>query len=168
MKDIIKTATILPYKENYTFSKAQAAAIWVCDFFKYSEFKNTNFIYGNTNGNDYLSKNYINIKIGSLGSKLLSSTSEYCKNLVKETKNFNFDLIEIHNRPLVFNYLKKHIDSKFIIYFHNDPLSMNGSRSLNERIKILKEVDKIVFVSKWVQNRFFSHDEYLDKLFQFD
>ena len=26
-------------KENYTFLKAQAAAIWVCDFFKYSKFK---------------------------------------------------------------------------------------------------------------------------------
>ena len=45
MKDIIKIATILPYKENYTFSKAQAAAIWVCDFFKYSDYKNTNFIF---------------------------------------------------------------------------------------------------------------------------
>ena len=156
MKDIIKIATILPYKENYTFSKAQAAAIWVCDFFKYSEFKNTNFIYGNTDHNDYLSKNYINIKINNLKSKLSSSTNEYCKNFVEETKNSNFDLIEIHNRPPVFNYLKKHIDSKFIIYFHNDPLSMNGSRSLNERIKLLNEVDKIIFVSKWVQTRFFN------------
>ena len=36
MKPRLKIATILPYKENYTFSKAQAAAIWVCDFFKYS------------------------------------------------------------------------------------------------------------------------------------
>ena len=156
MKNIIKIATILPYKENYTFSKAQAAAIWVCDFFKYSEFKNTNFIYGNTDHNDYLSKNYINIKINNLKSKLSSSTNEYCKNFLEKTKNSNFDLIEIHNRPPVFNYLKKHVDSKFIIYFHNDPLSMNGSRSLNERLKLLNEVDKIIFVSKWVQNRFFN------------
>ena len=34
MRKPLKIATILPYKENYTFSKAQAAAIWVCDFFK--------------------------------------------------------------------------------------------------------------------------------------
>ena len=59
----IKIATILPYKENYTFSKAQAAAIWVCDFFKYSKFKENNFIYGNTKSRDYLTKNYINIEI---------------------------------------------------------------------------------------------------------
>jgi len=33
---------------------------------------------------------------------------------------------------------------------------MNGSRSSNERLKLLNEVDKIIFVSKWVQNRFFT------------
>ena len=47
----MKIATLLPYKENYTISKAQAAAIWVCDFYKYSKFKNENFIYGNTSSN---------------------------------------------------------------------------------------------------------------------
>ena len=155
MKNIIKIATILPYKENYTFSKAQAAAIWVCDFFKYSKHKNSNFIFGNTKGKDYLSKNYINININNLKSKLSSSTNEYCKNFIKHNKNNNFDIIEIHNRPLVFNYLKKRVNSKYIIYFHNDPLSMNGSRSINERLLLLDEVDKIIFVSKWVQKRFF-------------
>ena len=155
MSQSVKIATILPYKENYTFHKAQAAAIWVCDFFKYSKFKNTNYIFGNTKGNDYLTKNYINISINNLKSKFSSSTNEYCKNFIKKTKNNNFDIIEIHNRPLVFNYLKKEIDSKYILYFHNDPLSMNGSKSISERLKLLDELDKIIFVSKWVQNRFF-------------
>jgi len=155
MSQFVKIATILPYKENYTFQKAQAAAIWVCDFFKYSKFKNTNFIFGNTKGYDYLTKNYINISINNLKSKFSSSTNEYCINFIKKTKNDNFDIIEIHNRPLVFNYLKKEIDSKYILYFHNDPLSMNGSKSINERLRLLNELDKIIFVSKWVQNRFF-------------
>ncbi len=152
-----KIATILPYKENYTFGKAQAAAIWVCDFFKYSRFRENNFIFGNTNGLDYLTKNYINIKISNLKSKFSSSTHEYCKNFIKKTKNLHFDIIEIHNRPLVFNYLKKDINTKYIMYFHNDPLSMNGSKSSNERLKLLNEIDKIIFVSKWVQNRFFEN-----------
>ena len=157
MKEYIKIATILPYKENYTFSKAQAAAIWVCDFYKHTEFKNSNFIFGNTAGKDYLTKNYININISNLKSKLSSSTNEYCKNFIAKTKDSNFDIIEIHNRPLVFNYLKKEILSKFIIYFHNDPLSMNGSRSTKERLRLLNEVDKIIFVSRWVQTRFFNN-----------
>jgi len=155
MSKDLKIATILPYKENYTFNKAQAAAIWVCDFYKFSKFKNQNYIFGNTKGKDYLTKNYININISNLKSKFSSSTNEYCKNFIKKTQNINFDIIEIHNRPLVFNFLKNEINSKYIMYFHNDPISMNGSKTINERLKLLDEIDKIIFVSKWVQNRFF-------------
>ena len=151
----MKIATILPYKENYTFSKAQAAAIWVCDFFKFSKFKDTNFIFGNTSTKDFLTKNYLNINISNLKSKLSSTTKEYCKNIISKIKKENFDIIEIHNRPLIFNYLKNEINSKYILYFHNDPLSMNGSKSSKERLNLLINLDKIIFVSKWVQDRFF-------------
>ena len=155
MKQNIKIATILPYKENYTKSNAQAAAIWVCDFFRYSKFRNTNFIYGNTKGSDYLTKNYFNVKINNLKSKLSSSTNEYCNNLIKKIKDINFDIIEIHNRPQVYNLLKGKMNSKFILYFHNDPLMMAGSKSINDRLSLLNEIDKIIFVSRWVQKRFF-------------
>ena len=151
----MKIATLLPYKENYTISKAQAAAIWVCDFYKYSKFKDNNFIYGNTSTKDYLTKNYVNIEISNLKSKLTSSTKEYCKNFIKKTLKDNFDIIEIHNRPLVYKYLKNEIDTKYILYFHNDPISMHGSKTRSERLDLLDNVDKIIFVSKWVQDRFF-------------
>ena len=155
MKNKLNIATILPYKENYTFSKAQAAAIWVKDFFRYSKHKNNNYIFGNTNSKDYLTKNYVNIKINSLKSKFTSSTIEYCNNFIKISKNNNYDIIEIHNRPLVYTHLKNKIDSKFILYFHNDPLSMSGSKTVKERIDLINNIEKIVFVSKWVQKRFF-------------
>ena len=150
-----KIATILPYKENYTFRKAQAAAIWVNDFFKYSKFKDDNYIFGNTNSRDYLTKNYINVPLKNINYKFSSTSTEYCDNFIKLEKNYNFDLIEIHNRPLIFKYLKEKINKKFILYFHNDPQSMKGSKTLSERIFLLKNVDKLIFVSKWVQNRFF-------------
>ena len=154
---MIKIATILPYKENYTFKKAAAASLWVCDFFKYSKFKNNNFIFGNTISKDYLTKNYINIKVENINSKFSSSTAKYSVNLITKLKKMNFDIVEIHNRPLVFNYLKKEINSKFILYFHNDPISMKGSKSKKERMNLLNNVNKIIFVSNWVQKRFF-HD----------
>ena len=155
MKNKLNIATILPYKENYTFSNAQAAAIWVCDFYKFSRYKKNNYIFGSTHTKDYLTKNYINIKIENIKSKLSSSTIEYCNNFINKAKKFNFDIIEIHNRPLVFTYLKDKINSNFIIYFHNDPLSMKGSKTITERLNLLDKIDKIIFVSKWVQNRFF-------------
>ena len=150
----IKIATILPYKENYTFSKAAAASLWVSEFYKYSRFKKNNIIFGSTDSKDYLSKNYFNINI-NLKSKLSSSTIEYCDKFIKNSKKFNFDLIEIHNRPLVYSYLSKKIKSKYILYFHNDPLSMKGSKTIKERQLLINSIDKIIFVSKWVQKRFF-------------
>jgi len=154
MNKEIKIATILPYKENYTFSKAAAASLWVSEFYKYSKFKKSNYIFGSTDSKDYLSKNYININI-NLKSKLSSSTIEYCNKFIKNSKKFDFDLIEIHNRPLVYTYLSKKLKSKYILYFHNDPLSMKGSKTIKERQVLINSIDKIIFVSKWVQKRFF-------------
>ncbi len=153
----IKIATVLPYKENYTFSSAQAAAIWVCDFFKFSKYNKDNFIFGNTKSKDYLTKNYINIPIRKKKSKFSSTTNEYCKNLVAKIKKENFEIIEIHNRPQIFTILQKQLDKKFILYFHNDPLSMKGSKSISDRLFLLNKVDKIIFVSQWTQQRFFKN-----------
>ena len=151
----LKIATILPYKEDYSFIKASAVSLWVAEFFKNSKFKNNNIIYGSTKSKDFLTKNYVNIKLKSLESRIISTTNEYTKKLVNEFKNKNFDLIEIHNRPLIlFNLIYK-IKNNYIFYFHNDPLSMKGSKSVNERLFILKNVRKIIFISEWVKERFF-------------
>ncbi len=151
----MKIATILPYKENYTFSKAQAAAIWVSDFYRFSKFKKSTYIFGNTKTKDYLTKNYINIHINNQKTKFTSTTKEYCDNFISKTLNKNFDIVEIHNRPEVFNLLKPHFNSKFVLYFHNDPLTMYGSKKASERLKLLINLDKIIFISKWVRDRFF-------------
>jgi len=155
LKKNLNIATILPYKENYTFSKASAASLWVSEFFKKSKYKKNNIIYGHTKLKDYLSKNYKNINLKNLKSKFKSTTNEYAEKLKRELKNNNFDIIEVHNRPqLLFKLINKN-NSKFIFYFHNDPLSMKGSKSVKERLKILENVEKIVFVSEWVRERFF-------------
>jgi len=154
-KKKINIATILPYKENYSLEKASAASLWVSEFFKNSKFKECNFIYGNTNSKNYLTNNYINIHLKSLKSKFQSTTKEYSNNLIKEINNKNFDVIEVHNRPLILFNLVKKIQNRFIFYFHNDPLSMNGSKTVGDRLSILKNVEKIIFVSEWVKDRFF-------------
>ena len=154
-KKKINIATILPYKENYSFEKASAASLWVSEFFKNSKFKNNNFIYGNTSSKNFLTKNYININLKSLKTKLQSTTKEYSNELINEINKKNYDLIEIHNRPLILSNLVKKIQNRFIFYFHNDPLSMKGSKTIKDRLSILKNVEKLIFVSQWVKNRFF-------------
>ena len=50
---------------------------------------------------------------------------------------------------ILFELLKR-INAKFIMYYHNDPLTMSGSKSISERNEISK-VDKLVFISEWVE-----------------
>ena len=154
-KKNIKIATILPYKENYTFAKASAASLWVSEFYKKSKFRSLNYIYGHTKYRDFLSKNYINIDLKNIKSKLKSATKEYSNKLIKKFKYQNYDLIEVHNRPLILKEIIKRIDSRYIMYFHNDPLSMKGSKTIKERLDIISNVEKIIFVSEWTQKRFF-------------
>jgi len=154
-KKNLKIATVLPYKENYSFNKASAASLWVSEFFKKSKYKKENIIYGYTKHQDYLTINYKNINLKNLKTRFKSTTNEYANKLSKQIKNQNFDLIEIHNRPQLLFKLTDLIKNKFIFYFHNDPLSMNGSKTIKERLKILNSVEKIIFVSEWVRKRFF-------------
>ena len=110
----LKIATILPYKENYTSEKASAASLWVAEFFKNSKFRNNNTIYGYTKSKNYLTKNYQNINLKSINSKFTSSTNEYSTKLIEEINLKNFDIVEIHNRPLIlYNLVNK------IYQFHN-------------------------------------------------
>ena len=52
---------------------------------------------------NYLSKNYKNIKIKTIDSKLYSTTKEYSQKLIYAVKEEKFDVIEIHNRPIMIN-----------------------------------------------------------------
>ena len=151
----LKIATILPYKENYTPDKASAASLWVSEFYKNSKFKKNNFIYGHTKSKKYLTKNYININLKNIKSKIRSTTNEYAEKLIKDLNSKNYNIIEVHNRPQLLLKLLNKVKSRFIFYFHNDPLSMNGSKSINDRLRILNSIDKLIFVSEWVKNRFF-------------
>ncbi len=151
----MKIASILPYKENYTENGAGAVALWISDFMKDSIFKKNTFIIGSTNNKKFLSKNYINIDIKKISSKLTSTTKNYSKEIIEKIENLNLDIIELHNRPIMVKEFFKKINSKIILYFHNDPTTMKGAKTINERIYLLKNVDKIIFISKWVKKRFF-------------
>ena len=152
---MLKIATILPYKENYSEKKAGAVSLWVKDFLMLSKYKNNNVVYGNTSHKPYLSENYININIKTLNSKFYSSTNEYLKIIIKELNKNTFDIVEVHNRPNMINELIEKVNSKYILYLHNDPRSMKGTKTPKERLNLLSKVDKIIFITKWVKNKFF-------------
>ena len=133
-------AILLPYKDHFTRSNAGSASIWVKDFNKRSQFKNDTLIFGNTpHLKDLISKsNYINLPVKeiNLGSKNASYVNEF----IKYNEKYKAELIEVHNRPsYVHQILKNNVNSKIILIFHNNPLTLGGSESVEER-KLLIEV----------------------------
>ncbi len=146
-------AILLPYKENFTKKSAGAVSIFVNDTINLSKYKKNINVYGYTSSKDKLN-NYINLNIKK---KFLYSTSfQYLNKLLAKTNNQKIDILEIHNRPNYINFLDKNFKSKKILYFHNDPQKMLGSRTAIERINLLNKTDKIIFNSYWSKSRFLS------------
>ena len=151
----MKIASILPYKENYTIDGAGAVALWISDFMRDSIYKKSTFVIGSTSNKNYLTKNYLNINISNIKSRFNSTTKEYSNKIIKKIENYNFDIIELHNRPIMVKEFFRKINSKIILYFHNDPTTMKGAKLVEERKYLLNNVDKIIFISEWVKKRFF-------------
>ena len=149
----MKISILLPYKENYSENYAGAVSIFINGVNNFSKFKKTTKIFGNTSYNKILSSNYINIP---LYKKFFSSASKiYVENFIKLENKIKSDIIEIHNRPSYLKYFGKLKKRKIVIYFHNDPLKMNGSQSVKDRLEVLNLCEKIIFNSEWTKDRFF-------------
>ncbi len=151
---------LLPFKENYSKEMAGAVSLFVNDTTKVSYFKNNITIFGSTKSKIFLSKNYKNL---NPSMKILQSANkEYVKSFLSHSYCAKTDILEIHNRPNYIKLIKKFYKNKIFLYFHNDPLSMNGSRTESERDYLIKNVDKIIFNSQWSRNRFFLKSKFRD------
>ena len=148
----MKISILLPYKENYSVNYAGAVSLFINDTTKLSKFKDNIRVFGSTDFKSKLSKNYTNIKLNK-NSLLQSQSRFYVNRFIELQKNINADIIEIHNRPNYLKYIKK-LNSKIVLYFHNDPLEMAGSEKAKERLNLLEICEKIIFNSEWSKNRF--------------
>jgi glycosyltransferase involved in cell wall biosynthesis len=149
-----RIAILLPYKEDYNKNNAGSASLWVKDFFENSKLKKITTIYGINTKKKSLSKNFVNLNNKFplfTFKKNIYYAKLFLKNIHKQTK-----IIEIHNRPEIFHFInKQNSNYKLILVFHNDPLLIRGSKKIKERKNILNKCSNIIFVSKWVQKKFF-------------
>ena len=132
---------ILPYKESLLPKQAGAVSIYVKDTVKYSKYK----------------KKIQIISSDNIDKSKIFRNRNYILNFCKKYKNKKINLIEIHNRPEYVTYISKNFpNTKVNLIFHNDPLSLRGSINSKERENILFKCNKIIFISRWIQQRFFS------------
>tara|TARA_B110000444_G_C18842546_1_gene599817 strand:- start:53 stop:2170 length:2118 start_codon:yes stop_codon:yes gene_type:complete len=151
-----KIFILLPHKDQFIKNYSGSASIWVKDFFKTSQFKKNTTVFGSTNNlKDVINKKiYRNLEIPSV--KFRSRTKIYIKKFKKYILKDKPSIIEIHNRPSYMIDLYKEFDKiNYILIIHNDPLNLEGSSSIKQRIKLLDICKHIYFVSSWVEDKFF-------------
>ena len=149
----MKISILLPLKENFSPIYPGAVSLFVNDTLKISKYKKNCIVYGNTNYKKKFKLKYKNIFIKKTIFK--GQNKSYVEEFAKLEKKTNSDLIELHNRPVYLKYLVKLLsDKNYILYFHNDPLTMNGSKSITERVFLLKTCFKIIFNSNWSKKKF--------------
>ena len=149
----MKISILLPYKENFSPNYPGAVSIFLNSVIKKSKFKKKITVYGNTDFKQRYKIKYKNIDISKKILGIGSQTSKYINEFVKlETKRPS-DILEVHNRPIYIQLLPSN-KTKKVLYFHNDPLSMNGSKTVSERINLLTLCSKIIFNSEWSKSRF--------------
>jgi len=149
----LKISILLPLKENFSPKYPGAVSLFIKDTLKISKYKKNTIVYGSTSFKEKFKLKYKNIN--TTKSIFKSQNRSYAEQFIKLEKKRKSNLIEIHNRPSYLNYLTKSLkDRNYILYFHNNPLSMNGSRSLSERIFLVKHCFKIVFNSNWSKRKF--------------
>ena len=150
----MKISILLPYKENFSPDYPGAVSIFLNDVIRKSKFKKNIVVFGNTN----FKKRYKNIKYKNINisNKILgigSQTNKYINEFIKIENKQRSDIIEIHNRPVYVNLLPHYLKNK-VLYFHNDPLTMSGSKLSEERVELLKKCSRIIFNSDWSKKRF--------------
>ena len=150
----MKISILLPYKENFSPSYPGAVSLFVNDTSLLSKYKKKIVVFGSTKYKKKFDIKYINI---DLGKKLIGSQSkEYINKFIKfEQKKRKSDLIEIHNRPNYLKFISNKLNHRnYTLFFHNDPLSMEGSKSIIDREYLLKACYRIIFNSNWSKKRF--------------
>jgi glycosyltransferase involved in cell wall biosynthesis len=168
----MKISILLPYKENFSPIYPGAVSLFINDTCHVSKYKKIITVYGSTEYKEFFKIRYQNIL---LSKKIIQSQSrDYINKFVEFERKKSSDLIEIHNRPNYLKIIEKRLNKRnYILFFHNDPLSMDGSKTVEDRKFLLKKCYRIIFNSEWSKKRFiegleskFVNSEKLNVFFQ--
>ncbi len=147
----MKISILLPYKENFSPNYPGAVSIFLKDTINLSKFNKNINVYGNTNFKKKLLKNYVNLTFNKFFT--LSTNKSYLEKFIEKEKQKSSNLIEIHNRPDYINEINK-INNNLVLYFHNNPNDMKGSKLPSDKVNLIYKTKKIIFNSNWTKKEF--------------
>jgi glycosyltransferase involved in cell wall biosynthesis len=144
-----RIAVVLPHRETFTQARSGAVALCARDFASYSRFAGRIDIVG-AGPCDYADVRYR--RLDGWRRWWRRDRDAYAA-AVAETLA-DYALIEAQNRPLLAAALRRRLPAaKIVLHLHNDPQSMDGSRSEAERAELVEICDAIYCVSAFIRRR---------------
>lgn len=143
-----RIAVVLPPRETFTQRQSGAVALCVRDFAAYSRFASDITIFG-AGACDYPEVRYRRVEGWRRWWK--RDRAAYADAIASETGGV--DLIEVQNRPRMIMRLRRP-GTKLALHLHNDPKTMDGSRTIAERATLLRACDGVYCVSDFIRRRF--------------
>jgi len=150
----MKINILLPYKEKFDENKASSVSITVRNNLLYSNYLNQIKIFGQNVERPLFKNNFVGLKYSILSFK---SKNKFLAHEMLKIINKDPDkkqILEIHNRPYLIEEIKRENKFPVSLFFHNDPQTMKGSKSIREREHILEKCAAIFCVSEFIKEKF--------------
>ncbi len=150
----MKINILLPYKERFDQNQASSVSITVRNNLLHTNYLNQIKIFGQNVENPLFKNNFVGLKYSILSFKSKNKFLAH-KMLKKISKELDKNqLIEIHNRPYLVEEIIRGNKFPVSLFFHNDPQTMRGSKSVRERENILSKCAGIFCVSEFIKKKF--------------
>ena len=150
----MKINILLPYKEKFDENKASSVSITVRNNLFHSNYLKQIKIFGQNVESPFLKNNFVGLKYSILSFK---SKNKFLANEMMKIISKDLDknqIIEIHNRPYLLEEITRGNKFPISLFFHNDPQTMKGSKSIRERENILSKCAAVFCVSEFIKKKF--------------
>ena len=146
---VTRIAIVLPHRETFVRAKSGAVALCARDFARHSQFYERMDIFG-AGPCDYADVSYRRLEGWRRWWR--RDRDAYAGAVADALAGYG--LIEAQNRPPLVRALRRRLPgAKIVLHLHNDPQTMDGSRSASDRAQLLENCDAIYCVSAFVRGR---------------
>jgi glycosyltransferase involved in cell wall biosynthesis len=150
MVSAARIGVVLPSRESFTLKKSGAVALCAQDFARFSRYADRIEILG-AGPCEYEDVRYR--RLDGWRRWWRRERDAYARAVAAVAADYA--LLEVQNRPYLLASLRRRAPGvKFALHLHNDPRTMDGSRSIGERERLLAICDAVYCVSEFIRGRF--------------
>jgi glycosyltransferase involved in cell wall biosynthesis len=151
-RESIRIAILLPVREKLSKRQSGAVALSLADFVAFSRRRAETVILGSfpcdIEGVPFWQ--LTNWRRWHLRDRLA-----YTQAAADFARHEGVALMEVENRPTILTGLRKILpDAKLVLYLHNNPHDMEGTRTAAQRRRVLTDADAIYCVSNFIRSKF--------------